>query len=62
MYTEEVVLGWAITFLCIGFFMLGRSSAYGEKDTETDSENQKNWGYLSLGATGVLLVIWLIVF
>ena len=41
MYTEEVVLGWAITFLCIGFFMLGMASGFGKED---DGGDAQNWG------------------
>ena len=58
-YGEFAVIGWMLTFLCIGFFMLGMASGYGKKD---DGGDTQNWGYISLGATGVLLAIWLFIF
>ena len=61
-YGEFAVIGWMITFLCIGFFILGMAGGYGKPDDKSLIEETQFWGYLSLGATGVLLVIWLWLF
>ena len=58
-YGETALIGWMLTFMCLGFFALGYSQGLGKKD---DGGISLNSGYLFLGLTGVCLVIWFIVF
>ena len=58
-YGEIALIGWILTFLCIGFFILGFNTGIREPVEETDFSGAA-WFMFALMGAG--LTIWFIVF
>ena len=55
---EYVLIGWILTFMCLGFFQFGVASQAGEKKDKSKADDAELWGSLSFAAMVFGLTIW----
>ena len=59
---EYVLIGWILTFMCLGFFQFGVASQAGEKKDKSKADDAELWGSLSLSVMIGGIVLWFIIY